>query len=96
MPTSALALEQDERPNWLRGEIMPECSHGFSADLLSKKTASYAIMHLAVAIAVAYALTLDWRKALAIGLIEPFVQTFAFAVHDRYWRRRQSLNGSAQ
>ncbi|RXZ66717.1 DUF2061 domain-containing protein [Pelagerythrobacter rhizovicinus] len=46
-------------------------------------------MHLIVAVMVAYALTWDWRKALAIGLIEPFVQTFAFAVHDRYWRRRE-------
>lgn len=69
---------------------MAQCSHGFSADLLSMKTASYAVMHLIVAITVAYALTLDWRKALAIGLIEPFVQTFAFALHDRYWRRRET------
>ena len=53
------------------------------------KTASYAVMHLVVAIAVAFALTQDWRKALAIGLIEPFVQTFAFTLHDRYWRRRE-------
>jgi uncharacterized membrane protein len=68
---------------------MQQCTHGFSADLLSLKTASYAVMHLAVAIAVAYALTFDWRKALAIGLIEPFVQTFAFALHDRYWRKRE-------
>ncbi len=69
---------------------MEPCSHSFGADLLSLKTASYAIMHLCVAIAVAYALTLDWRKALAIGIIEPFVQTFAFALHDRYWRKRDS------
>jgi uncharacterized membrane protein len=65
------------------------CSHGFSADVLSMKTASYAVMHLAVAIMVAYALTWDWRKALAIGIVEPFVQTFAFALHDRYWRNRE-------
>lgn len=69
---------------------MPACSHGFSAALFSVKTATYAMMHLVVAIAVAYALTLDWRKALAIGIIEPFVQTFAFALHDRYWKRRES------
>lgn len=67
---------------------MPSCNNSFGADLLSPKTASYAIMHLFVAIAVAYALTLDWRKALAIGIIEPFVQTFAFTLHDRYWRQR--------
>lgn len=74
---------------------MDHCSHSFGADLLSLKTASYAIMHLCVAIAVAYALTLDWRKALAIGIIEPFVQTFAFALHDRYWRKRHAETGQA-
>lgn len=68
---------------------MRGCSHGFGANLLSAKTASYAVMHLCVAIMVAFALTLDWRKALAIGIIEPFVQTFAFALHDRYWHRRE-------
>ncbi len=52
------------------------------------KTLSYAVMHLVVAIAVAYVLTSDWRKALAIGIIEPIVQTFAFALHDRWWSRR--------
>lgn len=76
---------------------MAGCDHGFSADILSLKTANYAIMHLTVAIAVAYALTLDWRKALAIGIVEPFVQTFAFALHDRYWRKREAgkLGGGA-
>lgn len=69
---------------------MDRCNHGFSSDLLSLKTASYAVMHLLVAITVAYALTLDWRKALAIGVLEPFVQTFAFTLHDRYWRKREN------
>jgi uncharacterized membrane protein len=70
---------------------MDRCSHGFRSDLLSLKTGSYAAMHLLVAIAVAYALTLDWRKALAIGILEPFVQTFAFTLHDRYWRKRERV-----
>ena len=61
------------------------CSHGMGA-----KTASYAVMHLCVAILVAYALTQDWRQALAIGIVEPIVQTLAFALHDRFWTRRQS------
>lgn len=74
---------------------MRGCDHSFSADMLSAKTASYAIMHLTVAILVAYALTFDWRKALAIGIVEPFVQTFAFAMHDRYWRGRGRLGAGA-
>lgn len=53
----------------------------------AKKTLSYSLMHLTVAIAVAYALTRDWRTALAVGLIEPIFQTVAFAVHERVWER---------
>jgi uncharacterized membrane protein len=55
--------------------------------ILALKTGSYSLMHLGVAITVAYALTQDWRAALAIGLIEPAVQTVAYFVHDRVWSR---------
>jgi uncharacterized membrane protein len=51
------------------------------------KTATYAVMHLTVAIAVAYVLTGSWSMALAIGLVEPFVQTFAFVIHERFWSK---------
>ena len=51
------------------------------------KSTTYCLMHLTVAIAVAYALTRDWRVALAVGLIEPLVQTVFFTVHDRLWAR---------
>jgi len=54
---------------------------------LALKIASYATMHLIVAILVAYAITRDWTLALAIGLVEPIAQTFAFALHDRIWHR---------
>jgi uncharacterized membrane protein len=54
------------------------------------KTATYALMHFTVAIAVAYALTGSWSMALAIGLVEPFVQTFAFVIHERFWSRATS------
>ncbi|HEY8573990.1 DUF2061 domain-containing protein [Phenylobacterium sp.] len=53
----------------------------------AQKTASYAVMHLLIAFTVAYALTRDWRAALAIGLVEPFFQTFAFALHERIWAK---------
>lgn len=49
------------------------------------KTASYSAMHLTVAVAVAYALSGDWRIALSIGIVEPMVQTVAYAVHERVW-----------
>ena len=55
--------------------------------LLALKTGSYSVMHLLVAVGVAYAVTQDWRAALAVGLIEPMVQTVAYFVHDRVWSR---------
>ena len=54
------------------------------------KTGSYAVMHFTVAIIVAYALTQDWRVALAVGIVEPLVQTLAFAVHEKLWAVRPS------
>ena len=54
---------------------------------LALKTLTYAAMHLTVAVAVAYALTRDWRVALAVGIVEPMVQTVAFNIHERLWSR---------
>jgi uncharacterized membrane protein len=51
------------------------------------KTISYAIMHMTVSISVAYALSRNWKVALAIGFIEPVVQTIAFFFHERAWHR---------
>ena len=53
----------------------------------AKKTLSYSVMHLTVAVTVVFALTRDWRAALAIGMIEPIFQTLAFAIHERVWAR---------
>lgn len=47
---------------------------------MAMKTGTYCAMHFVVAITVAYALSGSWKAALAIGAIEPFVQTFAFTV----------------
>ena len=52
---------------------------------LMMKTTSYGIVHMCVAISVAYAISGDWVVALGIGLIEPFVQTGVFALHDYLW-----------
>lgn len=51
------------------------------------KTMTYSLMHLTVAVAVAFALTRNWHAALAIGLIEPAVQTIAYTFHERLWER---------
>lgn len=54
---------------------------------LALKIASYGVMHLIVAMLVAFAITRDWRLALAIGVVEPFFQTIAYSFHDRIWHR---------
>ena len=46
------------------------------------KTMTYSLMHLSVAMTVAFLLTGNWHAALAIGLIEPMVQTVAYTVHS--------------
>ena len=58
-----------------------------TARRLALKIASYGVMHLVIAILVAYALTRDWRLALAVGVVEPFFQTIAYSIHDRVWHR---------
>lgn len=54
---------------------------------LALKTLTYSLMHFAVAITVAFALTRSWKAALAIGMIEPLVQTVAYTLHERVWAR---------
>ena len=51
------------------------------------KTMTYSLMHLSVAMTVAFLLTGNWHAALAIGLIEPMVQTVAYTVHERAWAK---------
>lgn len=70
--------------------------HRPALDRTTAKTASYAVMHLTVAIAVAFVLTRSWRLALAIGLIEPAVQTIAYYIHERAWNRRARRDKKAR
>jgi len=67
-----------------------------TARRMALKIASYGVMHLIVAILVAYVLTRDWRIALAVGVVEPVFQTIAYSIHDRVWHRverRRMLSG---
>jgi uncharacterized membrane protein len=61
---------------------------------IAKKTFTWSLTHLVVAVAVAFALTRDWRAALAIGMVEPIFQTLAFALHERAWRRAELRAGA--
>ena len=60
---------------------------------LALKTASYGITHVAVATAVAYALTGNMAAAIGIGLIEPIIQTGVFSVHEYLWESRGNRTG---
>lgn len=64
-------------------------SHALPRSLkqVALKTVTYGLMHFTVAVLVAFALTHDWRIALAIGTVEPLVQTVFFTLHDRIWTR---------
>lgn len=51
------------------------------------KTCTYSAMHFVVAFSVAYWLTGSWQSAAAIGMLEPLVQTVAYAIHEKVWAR---------
>lgn len=53
-----------------------------------KKTLSYYIMHIIVAMLVAYAVTGNFWMAVTLSLLEPTVQAFAFFFHEKAWNKR--------
>ncbi|WP_445114910.1 DUF2061 domain-containing protein [Acinetobacter sp. WZC-1] len=55
-----------------------------------KKTFSYYIMHITVAMLVAYAVTGNFWMAITLSLIEPTVQAIAFFFHEKVWNRTES------
>lgn len=57
--------------------------------MIALKTGSFAVVHLAVAFSVAYALTGDIGVSSALALLEPACNTVAFYFHERVWRRFQ-------
>ncbi len=55
------------------------------------KTTTYGVMHMFVAIAMAYAISGSWQIALGIGIIEPLVQTVFYNVHERAWAHKEKI-----
>jgi uncharacterized membrane protein len=49
---------------------------------------TYSVMHMVVAFLVAYAISLDWRVAISISLVEPAVQTVAYYFHEKLWAKK--------
>ena len=60
------------------------------------KTATYSVMHLTVAVTVAYVLTRDWHIALGVGIIEPIVQTVAYTIHETLWGKVKDIPEDAR
>jgi len=53
-----------------------------------KKTFSYYIMHITVAMLVGYFVTGSLTKAIALSLLEPTVQAVAFFFHEKIWETK--------
>ena len=54
-----------------------------------KKTLSYYIMHITVAMLVAYVITGNFWMALTLSLVEPTVQAIAFFFHEKIWNKKE-------
>ena len=62
-----------------------------------KKTLSYYIMHITVAMMVAYVITGNLWMAITLSLVEPTVQAVAFFFHEKIWNKRdQKLAQAAE
>lgn len=53
-----------------------------------KKTFSYYIMHITVAMLVGYFVTGNLTMAIALSLLEPTVQAVAFFFHEKIWEAK--------
>lgn len=60
------------------------------------KTFTFAITHFTVAFGVAYLLTGDLVIGGAVALVEPAVNTVAYHLHEKAWRRirRRTAKGA--
>jgi uncharacterized membrane protein len=53
-----------------------------------KKTLSYYVMHITVAMLVGYFVTGSILMALTLSLLEPTVQAVAFFFHEKVWNKK--------
>lgn len=53
-----------------------------------KKTLSYYIMHITVAMLVGYYVTGSIAIAITLSLLEPTVQAVAFFFHEKVWEKK--------
>ena len=56
---------------------------------LAIKTSTYGLLHISVAMLVAYVLTGNIKIAIGFGLIEPVIQMIVFSVHEYVWEKNK-------
>jgi len=61
-----------------------------------KKTLSYYIMHITVAMLVGYLVTGSLTMAIALSLLEPTVQAVAFFFHEKAWEGKTEQNNNEE
>ncbi|WP_407306329.1 DUF2061 domain-containing protein [Acinetobacter sp.] len=61
-----------------------------------KKTFSYYIMHITIAMLVGYFVTGSIWMALTLSLLEPSIQAIAFFFHEKVWEAKTSKNTEKQ
>ena len=55
-----------------------------------KKTLSYYIMHISIAMMVGYFVTGSVWMAITLSLLEPTVQAVAYFFHERIWEKKSA------
>jgi len=55
--------------------------------MASRKTFTFAIMHMSVAFAIVYLMTGSLAIGGAVAMIEPAINTIAYFLHEKFWER---------
>lgn len=58
--------------------------------MATRKTLTFAVVHMSVAFVVGYALTGSVAIGGALALVEPLVNTVAYYLHELVWSRKQA------
>ena len=61
-----------------------------------KKTLSYYVMHITVAMLVGYLVTGSLAMAIALSLLEPTVQAVAFFFHEKVWEAKSEQSNNEE
>ncbi|EAR10736.1 DUF2061 domain-containing protein [Reinekea blandensis] len=54
------------------------------------KTITFAITHFSVAFLVGWAITGSFVMGSLLAIVEPAVNTVAYAIHESFWQKRQN------